>query len=303
MSGIALPFSVETDLPLGRRIAPYLVDRDGDVVIRQGDVPEYLEGDGIDGATYQIRGDRMLIQVPGGPRYLIEGGRDIRYAYTEGNGDKEVALFLLGSVWGALCYQRGLIPLHASAIAIDGRVHAFTGHSGAGKSTLVAALAARGRPFFTDDVLILDPAQLTPEPLCFTGQKDLKLWQDAITMTGAERGAPVRSVENFAKFYASPDNESNAVVGRFANLVFLADNRNGTEPEIETLTGARTVTRLVTSVYRPAFAEAILGRRALYEGLTKLVGKVQLHRFRRRFDAKAFDAGVDFLDEWIGTHG
>lgn len=302
MNNFALPFSVESDLELGRRIAPYMVDSGGDVVIRQGEVPYSLEGEGPDGAAYQIRDRRMLIKVPDGPRYLIEDGSRITYAYTEGNGDKEVALFLLGSVWGGLCYQRGLIPLHASAIAIDGAVHAFTGHSGAGKSTLAAALAARGRQFFTDDVLILDPARLDPEPLCFTGQKDLKLWQDAITMTGAERGAPVRSVENFEKFYAIPQNESDAVVGRFANLILLFDQTNNAGPEIDQIAGGRAVTKLVSSVYRPAYANAILGRKALYEGLTKLVGRVRIYRFRRRFDPQDFDEGVAFIDKWIDEH-
>ncbi len=303
MSNVPLPFTVESDLELGRRIAPYLVERGGDVVIRQGEVPESLEGEGAEGGAYQIRKNRVLIKVPEGPRYLIEDGRSIRYAYTAGNSDKEVALFLLGSAWGALCYQRGLIPLHASAIAIDGQVHAFTGYSGAGKSTLAAALAARGREFFTDDVLILDPAQLDPEPLCFTGQKDLKLWQDAIKLTGAERGAPVRSAEDFEKYYATPRHQSSAVSGRLANLFILAEEKNRQGPEIEAVTGAHTVTKLVSSVYRPAFADAILGRRALYEGLKKLVGRVRLHRFRRRFDADHFASGVDFLDDWIDAHG
>lgn len=303
MTNLQTPFSVHADLDLGRRIAPYIVDSGADVLIRRGAVPEYLEGEGTDGASYQIRDRRMLIRVPNGPRYLIEDGNSILYEATEGHDGREIVLFLLGSVWGALCYQRGLIPLHASAISVNGAIHAFTGHSGAGKSTLASALAARGHEFFTDDVLILDPAQLDPEPLCFTGHKDLKLWQDAIAMTGAERGSPVRSVAGFDKFYAVPHHESSAIVGRLANLVILGDARPGMGAEINAIEGARAVLQLSGSVYRPAFASAILGRRILFEALAKLVGNVRVFRFRRPFDKAEFATGVDFLDDWIASNG
>jgi hypothetical protein len=298
-------FTVQADLDLGRRIAPYIVDSDADVVICRDAVPESLEGEGPEGASYQIRDRRMLIRVPNGPRYLIEDGNFVRYEAADGQDDREIALFLLGSVWGALCYQRGLIPLHASAISTGGAIHAFTGPSGAGKSTLAAALAARGHDFFTDDVLILDPKQLAPEPLCFAGHKDLKLWQDAIAMTGAERGSPVRSVARFDKYYAAPRNESSAIVGRLTNLVILGDAKRGMGPEMKALQGGRAVLQLVSSVYRPAFAEAIMGRRTLFEAIAKLVGRVSvfMFQFRRRFDKEDFAEGVAFVDDWIRNNG
>jgi hypothetical protein len=302
VTDLSLPFTVEADLDLGRRIAPYIVERGGDVVIRRGDVPDVLEGTGPDGAAYQIRDRRVLLRIPGGPRYLIEDGRNITYAGAHGEGDREIAVFLLGSAWGALCYQRGLIPLHASAISVDGAIHAFTGPSGAGKSTLAAALATRGRAFFTDDVLLLDPARLNPEPLCFTGQKDLKLWKDAIALTGAERGPAVRSAPDFEKYYAIPQSESSAVAGRLANLIILVEEKERDGPRIDALEGGRAVTQLVSSVYRIAFANAIIGRRTLYEGLTKLVGQVRVSHFRRRFHADDFTDGVDFIDDWISGH-
>jgi len=54
-----------------------------------------------------------------------------------------------------LLHLRGITCLHAGAVAIEDRVVAFCGPSGSGKSTLAAALAARGYPVITDDVLPL----------------------------------------------------------------------------------------------------------------------------------------------------
>ncbi|MCW3837667.1 hypothetical protein OM513_16590 [Sphingomonas canadensis] len=298
----ALPFTVSADLDLGQRISPYLVDGAADVEIRRGEVPETLGEEKSGDLPYQISGSRMLLKVPSGIRYLIEDGCRIVYSRSAEHEDGDVSLFLLGSAWAALCYQRGLIPLHASAVYIDGKVHAFTGRPGAGKSTLAAALSARGHPFFTDDVLIIDPARLSPDPLCFTGQKDLKLWRDAIELTGAARGVPVRSVAGFDKHYATPTNPTGAVAGVMASLVVLREGGRNSEPEITPIRGAPAINALRRAVYRPIFAEKILGNRALWQGLAGLAGKVQVMRFTRRMMPDEFDSGVAFMARWIEAH-
>lgn len=245
----------------------------------------------------------MLLRVPNGVRYLIEDGERIIYSRTREHDDRDVSLFLLGSAWAGLCYQRGLIPLHASAVCVSDRVHAFTGRPGAGKSTLAAALSARGRAFFTDDVLILDPARLEREPLCFAGHKDLKLWRDAIGLTNASQGLPVRSVAGFDKHYATPSHESDAVSGRLASLTLLVEEKHGSTVVIAPIKGAATVGWLANSVYRPIYARAILGHKALYEGLAKLAGRITVQRFRRPMTATAFDAGVEHIGRWIDEYG
>ncbi len=47
----------------------------------------------------------------------------------------EEMLWLNGSVYAAIASIHGLLPIHASAVACEGAVHAFTRPSGAGKST------------------------------------------------------------------------------------------------------------------------------------------------------------------------
>jgi len=49
--------------------------------------------------------------------------------------------------------QRGWLPLHASAIELEGRALLFMGKSGAGKSTLAAAFETGGHPLLADDVV------------------------------------------------------------------------------------------------------------------------------------------------------
>lgn len=51
---------------------------------------------------------------------------------------------------------QGLDPLHASAVALDGRVAAFVAASGTGKTSVAAHLVALGADLVTDDVLAVE---------------------------------------------------------------------------------------------------------------------------------------------------
>src|SRR6202011_5530874 len=77
-------------------------------------------------------------------RFRIRRGREIAIDPLPGVSERDIRLFLLGPVLGLLCHQRGLLPLHASAIVADGRAVAFAGPSGIGKSTLAACFQDRG---------------------------------------------------------------------------------------------------------------------------------------------------------------
>jgi hypothetical protein len=71
----------------------------------------------------------------------------------------EIVGCLLGPIIGFVLHLRGTPCLHASAVAVNGRVVAFLGHSGAGKSTTVASFVRGGYAAITDDVLALDETQ------------------------------------------------------------------------------------------------------------------------------------------------
>ena len=215
-------------------------------------------------------------------------------------GQDEVGLFLFGSPWAALALQRGLLPLHASAVSRAGAVHAFTGGSGAGKSTLAAALGGYGLPFFTDDVLLLDPASDGAEAGagCY-GSAGLKLFPGAVALMDATLlGEPVRA--GVLKRWARPARRSPRLVGRLRTLHVLSYRAvaPGTpEPcSIEALTGRRTVVALYDALYRKRQAVAIVGRRRLFEWLLTVAARqVQVSIFHRPRSERRFGQRVVHL--------
>ena len=185
-----VPFTVAADFDLAPRSGLALRAQGADVTVRRAAVPDSLPRADARGPAWEHAGGRLLIRHQGGVRFLIEGGDTIRYEAQPGTPPDEIGLFLFGSPWAAVALQRGLLPLHASAVSHAGAVHAFSGASGGGKSTLAAALGRHGLPLFADDLLLLDPASFGEGCLCYRNA-NLKLFPDALALTAATPGAPV----------------------------------------------------------------------------------------------------------------
>ena len=293
----AVPFTVDADLDPGGEAAPWLRRSGADVTIRRGAVPERLPDAESEGVAWQCAGGSVLIKPPCGLRLLVEGGERVRYA--AGDGVADVRPFLLGSsVWSTLALQRGLLPFHASAVAHGRDVHAFTGPSAAGKSTLAAALAARGHPFFADDVLILDPASFDTEARCHGG-KGLKLWPEALALAGAAGLGPVREAAGFDKVYAEPGRRSSRTAGRLVTLHVLRTGRGAfleADPcFVERLRGRRAMLALERAVHFRRLAAAVAGRRRLYRWLAGASRHVEVFEFHRPKQRERFEEGVAHL--------
>jgi len=116
-----------------------------DVTIRFGEVPEHLpeplKGKGV---AYEISGDHFLLRVPGVARFLVSRGQEMLIERENGTDDIDISLFTINTPIGALLYQRGFLPMHASAIEINGGCVMFTGVSGVGKSTILTSLYQHG---------------------------------------------------------------------------------------------------------------------------------------------------------------
>src|SRR5271156_4990993 len=126
------------------------------VHIRLGDVeenwPNAVEVDPDCFATPS----QYFLRIHGIARYLVTNGTEIVVSPDADAPPLDVRAYLLGTIFVVLCQQRGLLPLHASAVSSRSGVAAFLGNSGQGKSTLAAHLAQRGFRVLADDVCLID---------------------------------------------------------------------------------------------------------------------------------------------------
>jgi len=272
-----------------------------------GDVPDVeilvvdaaAPGEGVAraGARPDATADDFGFNAMPGLSFRIAGGRRIEIARAPTVADADVLLYLTGSAWGVLCYQRGWLPLHCSAVAVGARAVAFTGVSGAGKSTLTAGMAQRGWPLLCDDTCVIDPADAR---LTVRGApKETKLWGDAIDALGLERGAAVGDVLQREKFYTPraggpvPDDAGLA-------LIYILGWSDGAGATIRPVGGAETVAQLYQALYRPEWALKLRDPAALFTQIGGIAARVRLFRFERPRDFGRFGEGIDLLQAHMG---
>jgi hypothetical protein len=254
---------VASDLPLPELREDEGEDEGGappDVTIRTGPLPEPREplepiGDHVELAPAELR-----LKLPGIGDFLVRDGREI---FVEPHGDaspEDLRAYLLGSVIGGLIHQAGLLPLHASAVARDGRAAAFIGRSGAGKSTLAHRLSVRGWELLSDDVCAVHGGIGAP-PLVWPGIRQFKLWDSSLAAAGESKAGLQPVLMRDDKFLLPTDRLADDRPHRLALVYVLARDESAGQSRIDPVTGMDAVHALVSNTYR-GIALRSMGRSA-----------------------------------------
>lgn len=259
---------------------------DPDVTIRLGQTPDAV----VDRPKVQNAGRDHSLAIPGVGQFLVRNGSEIIVQPDPGVADCDVRLFLLGSAMGALLHQRELLPLHANAVEIEGRIFAFMGASGAGKSTLAAWFNDQGYRVVADDVCVVDQAG-DGVPRVYPGIGRLRLWREVLELTG-------RDVAHYPKSFTganAPDkydvplvrpSSSDAAVPLAA--VYLLDR--GDTLEITQLSGVGAADAIFANTYRGALVSKTGNSKEHWMACIRLVQAIPIFRASRRW-------GLDQLAE------
>ena len=283
--------TVLSELPMRDVFGDSASDRAPDVTVHFGQVP-------IGAAPspgYSATDDGTLLYVREVGRFLIREGREIIIEADPAGSLRNVRLFLLGSAFGALLHQRGLLPLHANAIEVDGRAVAFAGHSGAGKSTLAAWFHDRGHRILADDVCVVG-VDATGTPLAYPGIPRLRLWRQALEASG-------RSVENYQRSfdrmdkYDVPTLHEQAAAPLVLDRIYLlgkAGEGSG-GPRAERLVGVAAVQALVANTYRGTYVQTIQRTGQHLMACVELARIVPVFVAERVWGLDGFDEQAGFL--------
>ncbi|MBN9525824.1 MAG: hypothetical protein J0H82_06465 [Alphaproteobacteria bacterium] len=242
-----------------------------EIEVRLGNVPDQLPDIIHRGPILQIGGDGSCrYNMAGVACFLIEGGRRITVRPHMAADAPDVRLFLLGSVFGLLCHQRGWLPLHACCVEIGGRAIAFAGPSGIGKSTLAASFVRQGYRLLADDVTVID-AHAPGGPLVIPAIGRIKLWRDTLDALkiSADGLEPCRN--RMEKFQVP-------VGGRFQltrlplTAIHLLDRvSDERQAELLPLVGLQAVETLLGAVYRRQAGERMGKRPQMLRAIHRLL--------------------------------
>lgn len=274
--------NVASELPLA---LPAAAAQDQvDVEVSFGAVEPVPEGT----VGYAVSPLGTVLAVEKVARYRVSGGRKVVIDPAPAVSERNLRLFLLGSAFGALLHQRGLLPLHANAIDLGGRAVAFSGHSGAGKSTLAAWFHDRGHAILSDDVCVIsaDPER---GALAFPGIPRLRLWREALEASGRRAGEYERSFDDQDKFDVPTRSEDTLEPVPLAAVYLLEKCGEGECAGIEPIRGAAAVDVLVSNTYRGAYVPKAGKTSEHFAACVKLAQRVPVFRARRSWGFEEFE--------------
>lgn len=273
--------SIVSEVPLPELVA----DPGGgaaDVLIGLGTIPSQPDAP----AGLHIEGDEALLVIPLAGRFLARGGREMVVEPAAGVSARNLRLFLLGSAFASILHQRGLLPLHANAVVVEGRAIGFMGHPGAGKSTLAAWFHDRGFDVLADDVCVVT-AGSNGTPLAHPGIPRLRLWREALEAGGRDASAYERSFDDMDKYTVPTDLEQTLPAVPLSHL-YLLEKAEG-EPSIVRLEGSAAVEAMIANTYRGAYVRPMGRTRQHLLACAELARTVPVYRARRRWGYDSFD--------------
>jgi hypothetical protein len=273
----AYGLAIHSILPLPELIAE-AVEAVTDVVVRTGCVEREPLSEPDSAGYVHIRSGADYYFWNDVGAFLVRGGREIVVEPAAGVEERTIRAYILGSAFGVLLHQRGLLALHASAVVADGGVVAFLGESGWGKSTTAAAMHALGHAVVADDVVALqvDDAE---RPMALPAFPRLKLYPETALSLGYER-------EALAVFDPDDDRREYRAIRGFPQeplplrrIYVLAE---GESQETELLSAGEAFIELVRHTYALARLQSLGATPGHFRQCAQVANSVPIYRLKRQ---------------------
>jgi hypothetical protein len=243
-TGRAYGLSFSTEFPIG--YFPDVLNLDKpDVRIRRGKI---TANGYTPPASMQIEASpaRLLLRGSKCATFLVTGGDSIIVEPLPGGDPAPIRQILLGWALGGILHQRGMVPLHGSAICQGDDCYVFCAASGVGKSTLTAAFLNRGFSFLDDNIAVA--AFQDGIPCISPGTPELRLWEGAIpSCTFAHRVAG-RIRPDMAKMSLIAARQFRHEIARLRKI-FILKRTESAALSVEAVTGVAKFRLLLAHIF------------------------------------------------------
>lgn len=200
----------------------------------------------------------IRLEINGIAKFRILDGKEIFWirdnAFVD---DKDIKIFLLGTVMGCILMQRNFFLLHGNVLEKNNRAIICLGNSGAGKSTSAYFLMKNGWKVLSDDI-----AAINQEGKIFPGIPRIKLWKDAIDEFNIDK-TNLQTIRRGHKKYLldhSLINTSNKIC-QLKDIYILnrtLSTYSQEEPILENITSQKSKTLLIRNhIYRKRLIRAL----------------------------------------------
>jgi hypothetical protein len=250
-----------------------------EVFIRIGKIPAGFQNTG------SIR-DQFFLPVKDVADFLITGGREIIIEPHQDVHEEVIRTYLLGSAFGALIHQRGLLPLHGSAITKGDFAIMISGGSGTGKSTLANAFINKDYLMLTDDVCVITLDHNLP--FVHPGYPQMKLWKNTTDFFDIDV-KKLRKIHPEADKYAVPVGSHYFYRSVPLKFMFILDENKNASLEIIKLKGIEKFDAIMNNIYRTHFISQMNIQESNFKTVSAVAGQIEVFSISRPDDLTLLD--------------
>lgn len=289
----AFGFTITTEYPLPELEPLNIYLNFPDITIKKGKLEEKWDEVSEPNRYFYIVENLCMFEIPGTAIFQVKNGKEIIVSAVEEAEEDHIRLYLLGTCMGAILMQRRILPLHGSAVAINGKAYAIVGDSGAGKSTTASALLQKGYELISDDVI---PVTFTVDdtPVVTPAYPQQKLWQESLNQFGMESNNLRPIIDRESKFAIPVSAQFATTILPLAGIFELVK----TEEETTTFTLIQGLNRLHT-LFLHTYRNFFLSRAGLmewhFQTTTKLANKMPFYRIQRSSSEFTANQITDFI--------
>lgn len=263
-----------------------------DIFIEKSESKFWPEMNDNENEFLKIRENELRLKVDGVGSFRITNSKNIEWSPLNNMvPEEDIRIFLLGSAFGALLIQKGILLFHGNALQKDGKAIACLGHSGSGKSTLAYALMQEGWELLADDLVAI-----TKDGYVLPGIQRIKLWRDSAEAFGLDTNSllPIRKgVEKYSIDFKSQNeprkNKLLTIYLIFNQEIEIKDKR------IKTLNKEKVAAkRLINQVFRPRFVKGLKRESDNFIAISKLIKSVPVKILPK-------PAGIEMMQKWLST--
>jgi len=270
-----------------------------DAAIRYGEMPGVPLSDVApcqvaQGVTFKASHDCLILDVNDVARFLVRNGNEIIVEPYPAADPDLVRLFLFGSAFGALLFQRGVLPLHGCSIVTTRGAVLCVGHSGYGKSTLAGVFHQRGYPVLSDDVSAVTSVDGIPHIL--PSYPRILLWEDSIAHIGMNNDGlqPAHARENK---YQVPVSSTFTSEPTPLHAIYVINPGIDPAITITPLDGFTKIHSLTEHTYRGQFLEAMQLTTQHFTQINTVARHARICRVDRPIDTSRIEEVADRIEE------
>ena len=215
---------------------------------------------------------------------LVDGDSIIIDTHEQDTGKSDLFTFILGSAFGVIGIQRGLIPIHGAAVVTGDTSVIIAGDIGSGKSAVLSSLVISGYKYLTDEISMVFTKEGRPFVIPSYPQRKIDAKTagetgDSISDTALrdEGGKDKFAVRRVPEWF----DETLPLSCIIEIVPVKRDNDPAFSPEITEITGHESLRLVMRNQYRPRFVATIGTPPGSMKRLLEITSSVKTYRLLR----------------------